>query len=260
MKKFLLATLLTLSTSCFAMLSEGLTGQFFVEGNWLYLKPTIDDPYFVESIVLDENFNPINGKMIKNSPHFTSAYRVGAGFTFYNGSTDIAFEWTELRESYSRSVDGLSRPLIEPGSTLLQSNSLSIFANSDSHLHYYSLNAVLDQHLWNWGYLDLIGFFGLHYGATLVKDSYLFIDSFDPTVVATAGYHRSFRGLGPEFGMGLNIDLPYCFSITGQVSTAFLLSRSHFNADAHNIFNQRYLLSEPIWRFVPYGDLRLALH
>ncbi len=105
MRRFAL-TLLALSFIA-APLSAWLrpcSGQWGLEGEWLYFQPAVDSPYFV--IEGTDTASPPVGPRRANSFNHHSGYRLEGAYTFCNGCNDVRLRWSSLNVKDSKTVSG----------------------------------------------------------------------------------------------------------------------------------------------------------
>lgn len=227
------------------------------KGEWIYFRPTLDSPYFAaETTSVDDAIGLNASRRIKNAPHYHSGYRVEGSYTFEEWCSDFVVSWTDLKESYSRNVQGQITSEITP-----TTNTFFDSATATSDFHYYSWDVQIRRTLFDSECIDFRGFIGLQFGAVNLKEDYFFARDL-PLDQEAILFHRSFRGTGPELGFCLDYFAGWGFSLKGSALGGALLARSHFNSFSNvqqSVNTQTGILFDPLWRCIPFWDVRLSL-
>ncbi len=92
-----------LSSPLLAFLHPGPC-EWVVEGEFLYLLPSVDDTFFVAQGVFDDTAF-IDGERFGNDFKFHPGFRVGAGRGL-GCDREVQFHYTRFRESHTRTISG----------------------------------------------------------------------------------------------------------------------------------------------------------
>ncbi len=226
-------------------------GQFSIDAEWLYLRPSIDTNLFVSTdfstIVEDQEF-------LSNVPAYHSGWRVGASYSFCNCVDEISVRWTQLRTT-DRHTANTTDVFLPNGRELI-----GAAVNKDTlHFSYHAFDALLNHQLYaDCGFtVDLIA--GGQYAWIHVKEK---INSTSATESIVSTQLGRVWGIGPELGLDFNYTLCGCFSFVGRGTGALLVSRCHDSIESTATALTpplRRVGSTPLWRVAPTWDMRLGL-
>jgi hypothetical protein len=240
---------LTCLGTCF-LASEASAVQFEVFGEWLALKSTVDDTYFVVDSPITTAFP--NGSRVNNDPKWHSGWRVGGTVAFgdcdwncgNNGKFLLAY--TNFSQKHTKTVAGdflwatLGRPDLAS-----QFENYAGFASSQLRNTYHRWDLLYIKEIANVCKLNAdiqFGFEGVEikYNQDVVYDSAV-VDGF------ISERSRSW-GFGPELGLGLNYELwdnSCCGFLPGKFSVNVLAAGSLL-AGRFNTDNRQFTLDDEL--------------
>lgn len=224
MKHFKLCAALaaTLCTGTTFATNHVAPGSWGLDIEYLYMKPTVDDTYFVIKQPSDTN-NPI-GSRINNDFDFHSGFRVGVAYGFCECGELQAY-YTRLSAKQTKTVTG-ENLYITRGSSHFAEN-FELFegsATSDLRLLYERVDANYDQLVYDCCGLDIYMNFGLEYAFLRFQEAYIYSGGGS---INFGTEHSRTWGVGPQ--LGFEFDYKLCeFSNTmpGILSLNFLSSGS----------------------------------
>ena len=218
------------------LFAEGnfLGGTLRVTGEYLYLKPTVENNYFVQ--VSDETAvsNQVVGREVQDQFSYSSGFRAEIGYQLCNKG-EVSLGYSHLTSSTSKTVEG------EFLSTMLGDDRLGI------DYAYYNGTATnyMDVRFKNWGAyytLDLCSqaccdfslVLGLEYADIKFNQTALYVDSTDEeNATGRVAYTSKTRGLGPMGGFKMSCPLvsfgPDCCHVLqfkGSASGTLYVSRN----------------------------------
>jgi hypothetical protein len=270
--KFFLALLaLSLCTEIFANCGEG---RGIVEGEILYLLPSIEDTYFVirsNNPAISAAATP-NGQKKNNDFGFHPAFRVGVGYQCCPCGEGIKVDYTRLTARTTRSVSG---NLL--WATIGQPDGLGDFfaaypgrAQSKLSLVYSRVDGLFIQPICTSS--CKIGFSlhgGLEYAYLQLREHYVYTNFSTTTpLVGKVDLKSHAWGIGPQLGFKLN----YClyrgsFCCPGSLTLAIKASSSLLASKTQQSLLGRFqttsLLNhtdQPTWRLAPVLHARAGLN
>lgn len=119
-----------------------------IGADFLYLKPSVDDTYFVIGSPVTTAFP--NGTRYHNDFEFTPAFRVFGGFSFCDCNKEIVLSYTRLSQTQQRTITGDFL-----WATIGRADLVSAFENytgsasSDLDLLYQRIDALYSQQVAN---------------------------------------------------------------------------------------------------------------
>lgn len=240
-------------------------GEWEVSAGPVYLKPSSDDSYFV--IEAPSSFTRPTGTRLRNDSDYHLGYRIGLAYQFCGCDSSLRFEYTNLRDTHTRTVGGNFLWATGAGSADLLSG-FENYAGSAASTVKYNWNrfdALYVQNFFNCCRFDLDWVGGLEI-ANLRHQSTSTFASADNT--GTVFLNSKVIGAGPELGLSgsytfyesCNPCCPSRFLLNLASSASLLLSTSstrHFevlnNAAFLNVNDQT------TWRVIPALHAKVGL-
>lgn len=266
--KLCAALLLTVCTGSLTA-DFGLTGmgggQWTVTGEYLCLKPSIDDTYYVISSPVTTTFP--NGTRENNDFKFHPGFRVGGTYTFCdcNCKRDLGFYYSRLGFNQSETTSGEFL-----WATVGRADLTSAFENyagsatSSYDYRYQRFDALYGQEIYNCCGIDLALQFGLEAAELRLNEGHVYETT---QTLGTTSEHSKTWGIGPQLGMALGYDLfsgseciPGTFSFNVLSSTSILAG--HSETSASNVLAGATILDvsdSKTWRVIPAFHLRFGV-
>lgn len=266
------------------LFSKGLFGNdsgcFSLQGELLYLKPGVDQSYYVISSidnVVEENIFP-NGRRHNLDPKYRPAFRIEALAPFCNTCNNLDLRFTYFNGGNSNTTDGdfLFDTIGYPGNGAQdpEDTFYTGIAKFHENFRYYGGDVTINRLVLNGCRDGLALIFGLHYAHIRVNDDFSSSGTrLDDIVVipVSNSLHRNsqFWGVGPEFGIDYHFmfypclfQRPQTFSFVANARASLLAS--HTNAHFHYSTLRTggigvNLSNKPLWRVTPSVDARLGL-
>jgi hypothetical protein len=259
------------------------SGRWMVEGEFLYLLPSIDDTFFVlKSPALTSPIAPTPfGKRINNDFGFHPGFRVKVGYQSCTCCQGLEVAYARLGASTTRTVRGILWATI--GDPLLSGvfqNYVGL-ARSKLNLVYQRVDGLFSKQAWCGRNMNLFFIAGVEYANFQLRENYFYASNtaiFSPPLTAffTSGkidLKSNAWGVGPEFGFKFRyfICLPSCLSkcsgnlsIVAGASGSLLASKTQQNT--RNIIIGATVLpvvkvqDERVWRIIPAFHGRAGLN
>lgn len=197
----------------------------------LFLKPTLDDTYFVINSLTSTAFP--NGQRTNNDYDYEPAFRVGAVYAFADTGRSVELSYLRLDTDASETVAGDFL-----WATVGRADVASAFENysGTASAHTDALFQRIDVHVtqpWQFAGME-IGFqFGAEWADFRVGENYAFASAIATGTVSSAS--RSW-GIGPEAGLGLSWEIchtcgiPGAFTVNAGSSIGLLLTETNARA------------------------------
>lgn len=261
-----------LASTC-AVLSADYTPseeQITLEGQFLYLKPSFDDTYFVINAPTTNSFP--NGKRKNNDFDFQPGFRVGGSYAFCNCNRDIEVYYSNINSNKTKTVTGDYL-----WATLGHPDFFSAFENysgtavSALKISYQSADGLMSQKIFDCRCSDFSVLFGLEAFQLRMKENYVYTSD---TYTGYIHEHTRTRGLGLEIGFALNYGLyeGNC-GCPGRLSINVFSTGSLLAAQGNNSIDETFLANDgsesytPIdvsnsdtWRMVPAFHARVGFN
>ena len=182
--------------------SDPFAGSFEFSAGWLFLRPTVDNTYFVIESVASTPFP--NGTRLNDEFGYESAFRVGAAYKFRETNRVFQVNYTRLDSDASKTVAGdfLWASAGRADFTSAFENYAGT-ASSSLEVSYDRLEVSFSQ---PWPvYRDNIFFrYGLEYANIDFSQRNVFTSS---VTTGTVSREAQAIGVGPEFGIGIDHSL-----------------------------------------------------
>lgn len=253
--------------------------RFAIQGELLYLKPTIDQPFFVVTSTnnrFNGEFYP-NGKRHRLETPYKPGFRVEGIYELCNGiDFDVRFAYLTTKHSDTVSgdflVDGIGFP--GDGAQTPEDTTYAGTARDKENFRYYAGDATFNRLTLNCLPDNLTFLIGLHFAYIQRKEHFTSAGTFvsnNTTRPVNNLLRRNsiFWGIGPEIGVDYRYVFSNCFcffpghfALFGNARGAILAS--HTEASLH-YFTERTgpvgvnLDNEPVWRVSPTVDAKLGL-
>ena len=233
---------------------------FAIDASYLYLKPSLNDTYFV---ITGTAAGSPNGTLYANDPSYGSAFRIGAAYT--NGLTGrkLMVSYSQLASSSVKQVSG-SNLWAARGSADLLANfeNYTGSATSDIDLKYRRADLLMSEPV-TWLGSDLSFLYGIEYASMNWDET----ETYARAVTGVSTSSAKFNGVGPQIGFSLSYkpfaDLsPFMsgFSIDTKATGSLLLATSSSSiSDVFNGTNIGNVQTDPTVRVIPVMHARLGL-
>lgn len=179
--------------------------RWSIGADYLYLKPSVDDTYFVIDSPITTTFP--NGTRENNDFNFHSGYRINAAYEFCDCNRQLQLSYSHLGFSQSRTVTGnfLWATMGRADLTATFENYTGT-ANSDLDFLYQRLDVLYAQEVFNCCKLDVAVQFGLEFAELKLNEEYTYTITAGPTV-GVINQHSKVSGVGPQIGVALGYEL-----------------------------------------------------
>lgn len=264
LKKFFLLCALSLGASVNAYMHTE-PGKIGVQGEWIFLQPTLDDTYIGQ---VPKNLNdPSLTNQFKNGPFpaatldYTSGYRVEGVYAFCNDQNDVRVRVTGLQSNKSRTV-----PVIFPQEFTLTTAPFQS-AHSKLNLEFISVEALASQKIYDCRpfYFSVSG--GLNYVQIKTRQNLFFITRSGNTELQK--YSDKFDGVGPELVLDFEYlcfsrmvcSCPIALSFVANFRETLLIGREGPRfIDQSNVELPNNYVCEKVWRIIPVEYLRAGFN
>lgn len=269
MLKYLLPVICILSSSLMASV-QTQPGQFGVTAEYLYLKPSLDDTYFVIDAINDNDI--LVGKEINNKFGYTSGFRVGVDYAFCECEGGVGLFYTNLNATHKKAVVGdYLSPTIGLETWISSQSPYAGAAYSKVSADYQRVDGLYTHPIYNCGCFSARAVVGLEY-ADIDNHQTIFYEPTDQ-VESYAGVVKiksTTKAIGPEIGF----DFDYSFGqlsdcIPGELnlnvfSTASLLvgnskTKTNLTYSLDEILYPYDISSDKVTRLIPAFHVRVAL-
>lgn len=238
-------------------------GQFAVTGEWVYLHPLVDSPYYVINGTAGPAFpKALIGPRNANTLDFHSGFSVEAMYGFTNALDDVRICWTHLVTSDSSTQSGTSLFEIQnyPSTS---SGFYSGTATSHIGFTFNAVEGVFGRHLYEMGCLGLTLEGGLNYSRISQRNEIIYSGTFVGTPITDLLKNTSsYWGIGPQVGLEGSYHIWNRLNAVANVSSALLIgqNRTHLLGTALLEPNSANLRNDAIWRVVPAFQVRGGLN
>lgn len=203
-------------------------GSFAITGDYLYLRPTLDDTIFVVASPAVSTSTRI-GEAIGNPFEYKSGFRVGAAYGFCECG-DLQIKYTNLSSKHTKFVSGtvLSATRGLPGTRGIAAfQNYNGTATSNLHLLYERGDISFAQLAFDWNRLETYLQFGVEAAFIKLKEEQ-FYDEFSPRFNTLVVDERSRTwGVGPQIGLEFDYRLvEFSDNFPGTLSLNFFASSS----------------------------------
>lgn len=246
-------------------------GQYAVSADFLFLKPSVDDTYFVLKGAAG-NANP-NGQRANNDFDFEPGFRVGAVYALCDCNQAIEAHYSYLDANQNRTITGTGLWATVGRSDFASGfNNFTGAASSRNHTLYQNADLSLSQQFYCSPCLDSYVKFGLEYAYFNFHEHY----RFDNTTAGTAGeiaQKSRAWGIGPQVGFDVDYDLyQNCYCLPGTLSLCFGGSGGLLAAESNTTAFNRTIAAggaattildsgdETTWRLIPALHARIGLN
>jgi len=267
--KFRLVVCLFLGLSCLPLNAERPSppGNFSFWGEYLYLKPSIDQSFFalVQEDLDNDTFTSGTTQRFNNPYGFGSAWRVGGEYASCDAINDIHIEGTYLHRKAHREVSGSFVSAVDYFPSIGTVGAGSAISNNE--FTYYAIDLLFGHSLYNCCPFTLYiegGAQFMHLNAE--KKTQINNPAIPGVTIPSAKDHN--WALGPEVGAEVTYQLPFCsenhfFSLIAKGRGALLVNRTHFKlnqiVNTSTLNRQLNFDNDPHYRIVPFGDIRLGI-
>lgn len=244
-------------------------GGWEIEGDFLYLFPTVDDTYFV--IDSSETTEFPNGTRKQNDFGFQPGFRVGGRYAFCECDREFQVYYSRLRSKESRTISGDSLwATIGSANFSGAFEDYSGFASSQLDLLYQRVDGFVAQRVWCGCGAEFAVEAGVEFAYLRLNEDYDFLEtSGEGGPLGVVDQKSKTWGVGPQIGFKFNYNicqLP-CGCFPGQLSfnikTSGSILASNTKTEALNTIGVSSLLNvsdEHTWRLVPAFHTRIGLH
>lgn len=264
LKHFRLCTaLFALSAGTLMANNHPSPGSWGITGEYLYLRPSVDETNFVISSPTTSEFP--TGKREHNDFQFHSGYRVGGAYGFCECPSELQIEYTHLSAKDSKTVNGdfLWGTL---GHANFASNFENFAGSASSRLNvlYQRVDANYAQSVFNCCGLDLYAQFGLEYASLRFREHF----AYQSTILGTIHQRSKMWGIGPQLGFEFDYELyqftdclPGSLSLNVLSTGSLLVSKTR--AREHNVLGETTFLDvhdHHTKRIIPALHTRIGLN
>jgi hypothetical protein len=258
MKKLLLLATLSLST---AFADWGITGEF------LYLRPTIDDTAFVLIGAPNNNSNPI-GQKVCNQFDYEPGFRVGGFFSFCDNNRMVEAYYTRLTAKTTKTVNGTTLFALFGRADFASSfENYTGSARSVLDLTYQRVDVNFVQSIKNNCDFTYQFFAGIQWADFDFHEDYRYAVTTPTPVAGLVRQKSSIWGVGPQ--VGLNLYFPvytFCGCMQGDLSfvaksTLGLLAAEEKITSFNALPETTVILNTngcDNWRVIPNAQIRLG--
>lgn len=190
--------------------SHPAPGQWGITGEYLYMKPSVDDTYFVVDSPTPTVNTILEGKEKNNNFDFESGYRIGLKHEFCECDRGLALFYTNLDAKQSKTINGNNlSPSVGIETFTIGMTAYTGKASSKVNAKYQRVDALFSQGICDCSCFDLRLLAGLEY-ADLKVHQHL---NYQPTEVVEGSFSSrvkeksSTQAVGPEIGFDLDVEL-----------------------------------------------------
>ncbi len=276
MKPFFFLALL-FSSSLFA--EECCPDRYFVRGELLLFKPTIEQSAFVikssDNLAnFEDNLLPF-GTRHNNDMPFRPGVRLEWVWGCHATPFDLDFRAAYFSEAHSTTVRGpiLLDTLAFPGDSAQtpEDTSYNGQAKYRQDFRYFAIDGTINRMNWSGCSDNFFFLMGLHLGylrfnENASSDGFRIDDDVRIGVANRFERESNFWGIGPQFGFDYRLLLPKCgcgvFTLDANARASILASRTNSLAKytTPNTTPTRVdIRNQPLWRVTPCLDTRLGL-
>ncbi len=244
-------------------------GNWGVSVDFLYLKPSVDDTYFV--IQSPTTSTAPNGTRKNNDFHFHPGFRIGGVYEFCECNQELQVYYTRLSCKQSKTLSGsffwptAGHPF-RTGDGIDPFNDYTGTASSSVQTLYQRVDANFAQQTLCCCGLDVYLQLGLEYAYLHLNET----DTYAITDNVTSNVYQKSRawGIGPQLGTSIEYQLCECedylpgkLSFTGLASGSLLASQSNGSTRQTVGVASSLSVSDPnTWRIIPALHARVGLN
>jgi hypothetical protein len=277
MLKFFKNSMLLLALSAGSLAFAGhhpAPGQYAVSADFLFLKPSVDDTYFVLKGAAG-NANP-NGQRANNDFDFEPGFRVGAVYALCDCNQAIEAHYSYLDANQNRTITGTGLwATVGHADLVSQFENFAGSASSRNHTLYQNADLSLSQQVYCSPCLDSYVKFGLEYAYFNFHEHHAFINAATAPPATLGEVARKSRawGIGPQVGFDVDYDLyQNCYCLPGTLSLCFGGSGGILAAESNTtVFSRTTAVGgaqttqvssgdETTWRLIPALHARVGLN
>lgn len=240
-------------------------GQYGIQGEYLYLYPCLDDPFYaIDSIPVSTN---LSGNGIDNTFGFHSAFRLEGAYATCD-CIDLRLRWTYLKGKEHDQVSG--NDLFETYTDYTLSVPFDGFADSVNRLTYDTVEALVGRQFSAGCNLSFLAHVGVQYSYIHSTQS---IDYFNDTDdFSNQRLSSRMWGVGPELAFSgayalCNLGNCLCqgnLSIVGRASASLLVSefksKISIGGLSDGVDSPTLVENNKNWRVVPNWNIRFGLN
>ena len=276
MLKYFIGAFCSFSTLLLAN-SHPAPGEWEVEGEYLFLKPAVDDTYFVidtPSTVEIDSPTVLIGNEKNNNLDFNSGYRVGIAYTFCDCETEMALKYTQFNADHKRTIAGeYLSPTIGIEDFTYEMADYTGFAHSKVGVQYQRADGLFAQKMCECKGLDFRVVFGVEFADLNVHQHIQYVPNslVDSRYTSRVNQKSNTWGVGPEIGIDYNFALGQCFDCmpdglsfnvysTGSLLIAESKSKVHFHYSSSTTTYPYEVSQEKSTRVIPAFHMGAALN
>ena len=237
--------------------------EFTVE--FLYLKPSVDDTYFVIDSPESSSF-PM-GTRKNNDFGFEPGFRIGAGYSFCGCDKKLKLNYTRLRTKSTREIAGdFLFATVGPAAFVGNFERVTGTASSELDFIYHRADATLVQKFMNCCGMNLEFQWGLEYAYLGLHEDYVYHRTTNDDILEVNQQSKAW-GIGPQIGLGLNYELcqfskicPGTLFLSIQTSGSILASQSNTSLRASLRDELQDVKDSDTWRLIPALHAHIGLN
>lgn len=269
MLKFVICTACVLISPLLAS-SHLQPGEWGVTGEYLYLKPSVDDTYFVVNSPSTSTL--ASGKEINNEFNFSSGYRVGLGYAFCGCNRELGLFYTQLNANHTRAISGtyLSESVGVEEFTYYEAPYAGT-ASSKVKSQYQRVDGLLAQTMYQCDGFNFRVILGVEYANLDIHQNLAYVPTTTSLYTGTINQKSTTSGAGPEIGVDFDYDLcqvssclPNGLSLNVFSTGSLLLCQSKSKVNMlYTTTTESYpydVTQEKTTRIVPALHVRLSLN
>lgn len=230
-------------------------GKCAVTGEWLYLMPMVDSPYYYIDNTLNNPDVPSGTRQAQDFD-FQSGFRIEAMFGPCLAPVNTRLSWIHFVHSQN---ENSFAPFLHPtqGASLSPDQLLNGTASTQFSFHLNTVEALAGLKIAETNAWTLVCEWGVQYSRLNVKNDLFYRDA---TLFSIFEMESRYWGVGPELGFASEFCLCGGLSAVARASGSILVGQSNGSyysrrgpglmADVQN---------ENIWRFVPTVQMRAGL-
>ncbi len=237
----------------------GCLGGWKVSAEWLVLKASVDDTYFVIESPVD-SFVP-NGTRRNNDPEFDSGFRLTATFDLCDGCRQLYTAYTRFATQQHRHVaGGFLFATVGPPDLIAEFEDYDGTADSTLNLMYQRFDTLLVQQACSFCGFDLTFQMGFEYAYLRLSEHYAYDgDNGEGPLQASVFEKTHTSGFGPQVGLGLNYyildgwgECPGSLYFTASGSGSLLVASTKIHANSFiDVETLTNVTDEATWRLIP---------
>jgi len=249
--------------------SHPAPGHLEVSADFIYLKPSVDDSYFVIKSPTGVSLPFfLAGERINNDFDFEPGFRVGGAYALCDCNREFQIYYTRLDSNQHKLVSG-EFLYATTGCAACAEQFFNYTGTASSKLDclYQRVDANYAQQVFNCCGLDLYVQLGLEYADIHFTETFQYIRTVPETGLPTEGtVHHNLKtwGVGPQLGFALDYDLYQCATsyLPGTLSLNIVSSGSLLVGETKFHLTDRNLdiNNKDTWRVVPALHAKIGLN